>query len=71
MPPPTARMRAQAGSRRTDPSPNPSPSPSPGPGPSPNPNATAGGLAKKTLLSYEEWIRFVKVCRLIDPNPKP
>jgi hypothetical protein len=24
-------------------------------------NASAGALAKKSLLSYEEWIRFVKV----------
>ena len=26
----------------------------------------AGALAKKTLLSFDEWLRFVKDCRLID-----
>ena len=43
----------------------------------------AGALAKKTLLSFDEWLRFVKDCRLIDaeftirrdapptPNPNP
>ena len=46
-------------------------------------NASAGALAKKTLLSFDEWLRFVKDCRLIDaeftirrdapptPNPNP
>ena len=29
-------------------------------------NASAGALAKKTLLSFDEWLRFVKDCRLID-----
>ena len=29
-------------------------------------NSGAGALAKKTLLSFDEWLRFVKDCRLID-----